>query len=235
MIKKQQDKTMQILKKVHRTNLDLMKKLSMNSNFQKDIIDIRNKFQIPEKGLNDKNVEPWHENLYKEHDSALLFLKMIKNIVVKYDLPIHFIDHIKMYILYNTISAPNCNFGIDCSGDCVSIKIYNKLTKAEWILAKKESERFLLSAKNKKAKFLSKFHYPLADMIMHPKKQIDTAIKILNASKKKGSKIDYYDSSEVHIYKENDVVAEVWDEDLDRNEVKKRKNRIRQVRHRNKA
>jgi hypothetical protein len=60
------------LSKIHRVNLDLMKKVAYNKNFKSDIKKIRSFFDINENGFQDnKENEEWHKALVTQADDTM--------------------------------------------------------------------------------------------------------------------------------------------------------------------
>ncbi|KKQ27025.1 MAG: hypothetical protein US42_C0016G0010 [Candidatus Magasanikbacteria bacterium GW2011_GWC2_37_14] len=265
----------EILPKIHRVNLDLMKKVVYSEKFQSDILKIRSIFGINKDGfLNSQENSLWHKKmvlqtdidstnkkylkalkeigikrdkgLYKrlsDYESELkivndtyiklnYFNQLITEVVLRYNLPVHYKDSIRNYIFFNKVHAPSTNHAIsfDFNKEFISVAIYNKPTRDEWKMIKEEVELQLKFIKNKKIKFLKKCHYPLGDVEMHPMKAFDENIKLMKLSKKKNDMINNEDGD--YKWADQDIATEFLPEDATKSDVDKFIPKMRKIRSR---
>lgn len=232
-----------ILAKIHRVNLDLMKKVAYSQKFQSDIRKIRFVFNIEPNGFkNNRDCNLWHRKLVLHADidskkkdafnTLFSFNQEVLKTTTANKLPMNFKDHVRNHILYNTINAPATNHAISfgLNNGYIGVAIYNKPTRDEWKLIKEEVELSISNAKKKSFKFLSKYEYPLADTDLHPSKTFDRDIKIMKLSEKRGKTI--YDEEGNYKWRDKDVATEYLPENAKIKDVNKFIPKMRKARSR---
>jgi len=209
-----------------------MKKVAYSQKFQSSTRKIRFAFNIEPDGFkNNRGCNLWHRKLVLQADidskkkdafnTLNSFNQEVLKITTANKLPMHFKEHVRNHILYNTINAPATNHAISfgLNNRYIGVAIYNKPTRDEWKLIKEEVELSISNAKKKSFKFLSKYEYPLADTDLHPSKTFDRDIKIVKLSEKKGKTIT--DKEGNYRWQDKDIATEYLPENATLKDVNK--------------
>jgi len=171
------------IKKIGNINYDQLKLLEISRSFNIDLKNIRDKYGI--KIVKDDTSKI--DDILVENDKFKNFIKDINDLLIKYKLSNNFFNAIREKILLNKfISVPASNYDINLSGKNISITVYQRPTKEEWINIKKEVERFISSP----AQFMKGFNYPNGTKVRRPKKDINKTVSVLNRIKAGESNMD---------------------------------------------
>lgn len=135
---------------VHQCNLDLMHLLISIPDVKDVIKEIRTKYKIPEEGIEaGENLNKWNENLLTSHWEE--WDKETRNIwerCKKLKNDKRYIEHIRTFVLTNTITAPEHNYVITRRYEEerlkeFGIRIYKSLAKDEKKILFKELDKLM--------------------------------------------------------------------------------------------
>lgn len=133
-------------------NKNLMRLLVSTSSFQDEVEAFRKLFKVPKNNVSEKEYFKWLSGICNdleldEQSSTYIprYVVALNNIVRGYNLPKHFINHVREYVETGNISYPLNNFSVTPSlptDEEPRLKKYAKLSKKEEEDYVKEQSRF---------------------------------------------------------------------------------------------
>jgi hypothetical protein len=215
------------IQKITRINSDKLELLLISEDFVKQIKNYRQKINIPVNGFNEDDDANKITSLYQNIDKINQIDLAINDILNKYDLPSNFEMSVRLYLLYNKLSWVPSNHSINLRDDYISVKIFKRPTKAEWIVIKKEVDNLIAAINSRKYKFLQRFNYPDGLSALRPKPKLKRTLEILEKSTSLGQKIDINsEEGKEYRYSDADIEAETFPE----GKVKQSKKNIGNIR-----
>lgn len=168
------------ISKIVKINKNELLLLSLNEDFIKSLAYWRKKIGIDKDGFkNQQKVE----SLYKEIGKSLLVAEAAESLMKDFKISKNYQLAIINKILYGKFNRVPLNYAINLKGDYVSVEIYKRPTKDEWVLIKKGINITLEAIESNNFNFLKKFNYPNGAKVARPKRNIHRDLKILKKSK----------------------------------------------------
>lgn len=201
------------IQKITKINADTLGLLSIREDFIQEIKNHRQKIGIPINGFDEDDNANEVTALYQNINKVDQINLAIDDVLNKYNLSINYEMSIRLYLLYNKLNWTPLNHSINLQDDYISVKIYKRPTKEEWIVIKKEVDNSIAAISSKKYKFLQRFNYPNGLSVSRPKSELKRTIEILKKSKFRGQKIkSNIDEENDDKYSDADIEVETFPE-----------------------